>query len=249
MRRSAALILRLSLCETNQYLVPRAGICGIFLHSVHLGIYRRVSLSQAITRITMLGLIIASVAWFNASHIPLKQPPGVLAPADPSQTDFITPQPEIAKEGWTLKPLALYTITARVLGKEHYTSDTPSTLAPWDLALGWGRMSDTAVLERLDIWQSGRFYGWQYWGSPPIPEQEIMTHSATNHIIPADDYVKGKLAGLRVGTVVRIIGQLVEATHPLGDHPWRSSLRRDDTGDGACEIIYAKFVEEVKPPR
>jgi hypothetical protein len=36
--------------------------------------------------------------------------------------------------------------------------------------------------------------------------------------------------------VVRITGQLVEARDTNGGH-WRSSLTREDSGNGACELI------------
>ena len=38
--------------------------------------------------------------------------------------------------------------------------DRESDLAPVDLALGWGRMSDEAILKDIQISQSGRFYFW-----------------------------------------------------------------------------------------
>ena len=169
---------------------------------------------------------------------PISHPSGVLIPQDPDQTLYTTAQPSFPLRGWTLTPLALYTIEARVLSIETYGGDPPGDLAPYDLALGWGRMSDTSVLERLDISQSNRFYHWHYWGQPPIPAQEIITHSANVHIIPADNSVLEKLKSLRKGSLIHMTGSLVEARHPRGVTPWRSSLTRDDTGDGACEIMY-----------
>jgi len=40
-------------------------------------------------------------------------------------------------------------------------------------------------------------------------------------------------------------GYLIEATHPQGVKPWRSSLTRTDTGSGACELMWVeKFSRE-----
>jgi hypothetical protein len=48
-----------------------------------------------------------------------------------------------------------------------------------------------------------------------------------------------KLRGLRVGDVVQLDGMLVNLENPeLGT--MATSLRRDDTGAGACEIIYVE---------
>jgi len=47
---------------------------------------------------------------------------------------------------------------------------------------------------------------------------------------------------VRVGDIVRLRGKLVDIDHPSGWH-WRSSLRRDDTGGGSCEIVYLEDIE------
>jgi hypothetical protein len=105
-------------------------------------------------------------------------------------------------------------------------------------------MSDEAVLERLQISQSMRFYWYRYQNPPPLPPDEIVRSSTNMHIIPADAATKKICSALRSGELVRMEGQLVEATGPeIGT--WRSSLRRDDTGNGACEILYLESVAKV----
>ena len=44
---------------------------------------------------------------------------------------------------------------------------------------------------------------------------------------------------MRPGDVVRIDGQLIEARRDDGS-VWRSSMTRDDSGDGACEVVYVR---------
>ena len=205
------------------------------------------TLRQAAIRLTTLAVLIGGAAWFRASRQSLHYPPGILVPREPLQTDVTPLQRPLEAAGWTLKPLAGYSIEARVLGKERYKSDSTAGLSPWDLALGWGRMSDESVLERLDISQGDRFYRWQYWGNAPLPDKEIVTHSANVHVIPASAEIREKIASLRVGSIVKLEGWLVEATHPQANQPWRSSLTRDDEGEGACEILYVRSVSETTP--
>ena len=57
------------------------------------------------------------------------------------------------------------------------------------------------------------------------------------HIVPSNDYVKHLLTKVRAGQIVHIKGQLIEAKKSNGWH-WRSSLSREDTGNGACELMY-----------
>ena len=190
-------------------------------------------------------LIVMAVIWMTWRHFaPISRAPGVLAGDEPEQVLFSTPQPVLERKSFTLKPLALYTIKARILGMKHYWGEEPDKLSPYDAAVGWGRMSDTAVLEKLDISQSLRFFHWRYWGDhPPIPVDEIISHAANMHLIPDDDRVLSQIAGLKKGMLVRMSGYLVEATHPRAVTPWRSSLTRDDDGAGACELMLVKVVQ------
>jgi hypothetical protein len=137
----------------------------------------------------------------------------------------------------TLTPLAGFRIEARVLGRRDYARGRESDLSPTDLALGWGRMREQAVLDALEISQSGRWYHYRWRDRPPIPVEEIVRSSANMHLIPADASAARELAQVREGDRVRVEGWLVEAVAPDG-WTWRSSLTREDSGDGACELVY-----------
>ena len=62
------------------------------------------------------------------------------------------------------------------------------------------------------------------------------------HMVPANDAIESRLKKLRPGQLVTAGGWLVDIRGP-GGFSWNTSLRRDDTGNGACEIVY---VEELK---
>jgi hypothetical protein len=110
-----------------------------------------------------------------------------------------------------------------------------------DLALGWGRMSDEKVLESIKIKQSGRFY---FWSTKrfPIPRKEIERNSANTHIIPADEVIEDELGNIREGHIVDIQGYLVRVNAEDGWR-WKSSVTRNDTGAGACEVLFAEYLE------
>lgn len=184
-------------------------------------------------------VLFGALNWWGGHEVSL--PPGVVASDLPQQTR-VSGEREFTRNGYRIRPLARFEVTARVLGTEHYRLDREAQLAPVDLVLGWGRMSDTAVLERVRIRQSGRFYFWST-DQFPIPRREIETSSANMHMIPADDQVEAALKGLRKGQVVTVRGYLVEAVASDGWR-WRSSMTRNDTGAGACELIW---VESVSP--
>ena len=168
------------------------------------------------------------------SRCPL--PPRIQRGAEPLQTavpgSMALPPLGDAK----VQPLAGFSIEARVLGREDYHLGRESEFSPTDLALGWGRMTEDAVLSRLEISQSSRWYRYRWNDAPPIPLQEIIQSSANMHMIPADDAVAAALRRIERGDRVRIDGWLVQVED--GDWRWRSSLTRDDSGGGACELVY-----------
>lgn len=186
----------------------------------------------------LAGLLVAVwvvTAPFRAIH----HGAGVLAASDPVQSKLTTGIP-IRMVGWTLVPLATYSVQARVLGVKKYGSDSTAVIAPYDLLLGWGPMSDSTNLAQMTFRQSGRFGFWQTSCESPISQQEINRHIANTHLIPANAGVRKRIDGLRVGSVIHLRGKLVEACAVEGGSPWRSSLSRTDLGDGACEIVYVE---------
>lgn len=145
----------------------------------------------------------------------------------------------------TLVPLAGFSVDARVLGREDYRLGREADYSPTDLALGWGRMADDAVLARLTISQGGRWFRYRWRDDPPIPAGEIARSSANMHMVPADDRVAAALARVEAGQRVRIDGWLIRIDGADGRWHWRSSLTREDSGDGACELVYACAVTRL----
>ena len=179
--------------------------------------------------------------WRDWRLRPVHPPDGLLAPEEPLQSDLISPATTIVHGRWTLTPRARYDITARILSRENYSFDMLSDLIPEDLALGWGAMSDNRVLRSFKITQGARFYSWKPLAELPIPRQQVISHSANTHVIPADSFVRGQLASLRVGQVVHLEGVLVDGARRDGAY-FHTSLTREDSGAGACEVMLVEHV-------
>ena len=185
-----------------------------------------------------LAIALASVAYWYF-HRPITYPPGVLIASEPEQVDVAGSVKPIDYRAFHLRPLAHFTIDARVLHRKIYRYDRPAALVPVDLALGWGPMSDQHVLDQLKISQSMRFYWYEYQRQPPIPKDQIISHSTNIHVIPSTTEIASRCKSLRTGSLVHLSGELVEATGP-GIGTWRSSLSRTDTGNGACELMWVE---------
>ncbi len=170
---------------------------------------------------------------------PVARTSGVLVNDAPVQRPISSAQP-LQLQGFTLMPRAEFSLTARVLAGERYRADALAKLVPRDLALGWGIMSDSELIEKLKISQSGRFYFWQFEGeSMRAQVPKIVSSSANMHLIAANAGVQAVIDRARVGELISIEGKLVDVAR--GDR-WsmKTSLSREDSGAGACEIVYVE---------
>lgn len=191
--------------------------------------------------LSALILLAIVLGWRDWAQREIVHPPGVLVPEAPRQLTPAGAQP-FQLQGYRLSPRATFEIRARVLSRENYRWDEGADLAPIDLALGWGVMSDQAVLDRIDISQGARWYYTRYEYPAPLPERDIIRQSGNMHIVPANPLVRERLQQIRRGHVVRAQGFLVDADHESGFR-WRTSLSREDTGGGACELFYVERIE------
>lgn len=189
-------------------------------------------------------LLVAALFWLILTREEtVELGPGVKAPDAPLQTKPASTE-TLVLNGYRLEPLADFSIKAKVLGREDYSWDREADLAPVDLALGWGRMSDESVLAAVEIDQSDRWYHWRVRGRR-IPRREVVTHSANMHLIPYDEDVRAWFDDVRRGQIVSIQGQLVRAEADDGWR-WTSSLTRGDTGADSCELILVRQIRVVE---
>jgi hypothetical protein len=207
-----------------------------------------VKLMQKFIVVAAITLIVYFL-FFSAGKVEYEA--GVLVETMPVQEEYSSAS-EFELNGYDIEPLKSFQIKARVLGRENYSSGRESDLSPIDLALGWGRMSDESVVSKISISQSGRYYHWHV-DEFPIPRREIETHSANMHLIPSNDVILDSIEQIKTGDVVVIDGYLVNVKADDGWR-WTSSLTRNDTGGGACELIWvtgfrivtAGYIHQIK---
>lgn len=169
----------------------------------------------------------------------IDHPPGVLAPDQPWQQ--LVQRPPFAYGDYQLTPLADFEVEARVLSVEKYNMDGGARVSPIDFALGWGPMSDSAVLSHFRIDQGARFFT-IYPDEQALDLKTAMLNASNMHLIPADGILEDRLKRVKPGNIVLLRGQLVSVLGP-DNFTWRSSLTRSDTGNGACELFYVESVE------
>ncbi len=193
----------------------------------------------------LIAVFLGAAIWFFFIHEPPAAWKGVPAARQPVQTSARLPA-AFRHGDYTIKPLATYQITAVVLRGERYRFAPLSDLCPLDLALGWGPMSMAYAINELKITQHGRFYFYSWKNESPLEPEQIAKNSANTHCLPADSTIRSQLLAIKRHDLVTLEGYLVEVSTP-GGGTWRSSLTRDDTEGGACEILWVTGVSRKKP--
>lgn len=178
---------------------------------------------------------------YTSSH-GYRYPAGqLLAPDEPVQSKLKkSDRKQWKHEDYLIKALARFEIKARVLIAERYWSDREADLSPVDLTLAWGPASDTAVLEQFDFYKLHRYYRYE-WDEAGAPSGVIKAHTANMHMIGARPSINNRLKAVAHEDVVTLRGYLVRVEATDGWH-WQSSMTRNDSGEGACELVW---VEEV----
>lgn len=173
---------------------------------------------------------------------PPEAAPGAFLKSEPQQK-FTLAIP-IRRGEFTIYPVATFQVDARVLGRKLYEGDMEARVAPVDLALGWGPLADEAVARTISVSQEGRFYHWRA-ETLPLPASEISRSSANMHIIPGSADVEKFVSTVEPGQHISLKGWLVAVRGP-DRWGWSSSLTRNDTGEGACEVFYVNRAAVIR---
>jgi hypothetical protein len=193
----------------------------------------------AVAALVLVGRPRAGVpaAIVDASGVACPMPPGYADPSQPLQTDVAGRLGALRVNGARIEPLAGLSLQARVLHREDYSFGPEARYSPTDLALGWGPMAAPGMAQRLHVTQGGRWYrySWDERG-PPLPPTEVVRNSTNMHMVPADRSVAQALSQVRPDETVRVDGWLIRIQQDDGWR-WKSSTSRDDSGEGACELI------------
>ncbi len=196
----------------------------------------KVSPIGVILIISTLLVILAFIPKFTQTAKPNA---GMLAPENPMQLDSNT-RPWL-HDDYLITPLAEYELEARVLSTKRYKFSRGASLSPVDAALGWGPMSDTAVLDELKVSQRNRWYFVNWSANPPLSSSVIMQHSANTHLVPSSPSIAKQIKRLQEHDLVYLKGYLVDISATDGFR-WQSSTSRLDTGDGACELFWVEAI-------
>lgn len=179
-------------------------------------------------------------AWFLLE--PSLSDPGSLLKKEPKQT--LRPGIPFELKGFTVYPLASYEVDGLVLAFKQYEPNGQfDRLSPFDVGIGWGPMSSKDAAAKFNFSHNARFLKWST-RHTDLPYKDYKECIANVHVIPANAEVEATLSTLKKDDLVSMKGKLVSVTDEHGRY-WMTSMRRSDTGAGACEMLYATSVHII----
>lgn len=147
-----------------------------------------------------------------------------------------------------IKAKAEYEIQARLALKTKY-NDRDSGIAQCDLALVWGEIAQANNFHVVTYSQSNRWYYFTTHNIQRFSVQYVGQHSCNLHAIASTQEIQKKIDSLNKYDIVQLKGYLVNVTWKDKNNQnfyWNSSLRRDDLGDGACELMYITDIHIIQ---
>ena len=144
-----------------------------------------------------------------------------------------------------------YLIQGRVVGTAKYLPISPTgSLSPIDIGIVWGEFAKDEILEQIKFKSTyGRFLLFSFKNSNFETEHpDYKYYISNNHIIPSNKKIAKALKYIKKGDFIELEGYLVDANIDFWQitHYWESSTTRNDTGDGACEVIYVTSIKWLK---
>lgn len=200
-----------------------------------------------------VALVLSAALMFGASHkrgvLPAEK---LLRPelsAEPEQV-AVTDRAFIHEwrgEKFVVHPVAEYSITGLLVSRNDIGgfSDiyhTASSVDVVDVCLVWGENAREEVYRSVEF-GSEPFSCWYRAPNAEAFEAFRPEQLSNTHLLARDEPIARRLSGLHIGDQIRLRGRLVNY-NPAGASEMlrKSSLVRDDTGNGACEIL---FVDEL----
>ena len=196
--------------------------------------------------------LIGGARWFLYDR-DVRHTSGVLAPAEPGISIAPNPPTWIDPHGIRYRGLGRMEGRVVVVARKNYSIGPFARLAPTDLAIVWGPLSDPDLYGQLVFDQRGSPFGARYVapelrrGTPlsKRPHGEIAALLLGNlthvHAIPGNADIASRLAHIRPGQVIEFTGILVDVVTPEGSRV-ASSLKLHDLD---CEVAWIDTLELV----
>ena len=154
--------------------------------------------------------------------------------------------------------VASYCINGRVVDVQKYIPyNIENQLSPIDVGISWGFLARAENNKKINWFSAGnRFLSWRsddgMWINQMGGVNRISEYNSNNHLIASDENTEKLIKMIKKNDYIRIDGYLVNAYCRRNDgsyFTWNTSTSRNDSGNGACEIIYVTNVTWLREQR
>ncbi len=139
-------------------------------------------------------------------------------------------------------------IVKTITGKEYYNQ-----ISCKDIAISYGALVPSENHNKMNYSMFGTRKVSYYVKDRSIFDtfssmDELERYITNNHIIPANDKVNELIKNVSKDDFIQLTGYLVNVSWSEGIYHYslESSLSRDDTGNGACEVLLVEDVKWIK---
>ena len=203
----------------------------------------------------LIGLILLVTALWKKSDLPEPSTLHADLLEEPVQTP-VSRSPlkvTVGEIDYEIRPLYKYDLYGMVVSK--HNSDTwwdflhkewNDKLNITDLCVVWGDNARSGIYRDIDF-SSGQFTCNFQTSSNEAYAAFDTSAISNNHLLSADPSLIRKMRDVRIGDQIHFTGYLAEYSHNHG-FPFRrgTSTVRTDSGNGACETVYADTFEVLR---
>lgn len=191
--------------------------------------------------------VILSLVIYVSLPSKITHEPGQLIESAPTQDNLTSANsiPQVTIGQYIITPLTTYSGSVLILGVEDYYFGDDVDLMPRDYIFSWGKLTNQDLIDKVEFDQGGRWYRYTIPNEnlSYISNDDVGLNSANTHVIPADSFIAEKMSGIAPGDIIKFNGYLVSVFDKKSGWTMSSSLSRDDTRGGACEVVYITDVE------
>jgi len=210
-----------------------------------------------ILRVLIVGsALLLAVSWWMRDRLP--QPgeldAAVMVEPDQQATNRAPFRTTVGGIEYTVRPVFAYDISGLVVSKHNADTWWDWVHKAWrdnlnvtDLCVVWGGNAQRGSYRDISF-SSGEFVC--YWQAPSSSAWSAFDEYSisNNHLLTDNPAIAKVLKNARIGDQIRVRGFLAEYSHHDGVAFFRgTSTTRRDTGNGACETIFATDAEVIRP--
>lgn len=158
---------------------------------------------------------------------------------------------EYKEQIYTVQPVADYSLKGLVITQNDISSfadiyHTKDSVDFKDICVIWGSNAENSAYKKMKFW-SEPFTCWAQAKDSETNRTFNFADLSNNHLLSRDSEIIERISKVKEGDQILIEGQLINySKKETPNHIRKTSITREDTRNGACEIIMVDNFEVLK---